>query len=88
MVTTVGVFGETQEPTVYGRQGEVRQLTNVIASHRPSLTRIALRLVSNAPDAEDAIQDAFLSAYTHLDQFKRQAQMSTCSKGRHRCLPG
>jgi len=28
-------------------------------------------------DAEDAVQDAFLSAYTHLDQFKRQARMST-----------
>src|SRR5438270_8312976 len=26
---------------------------------------------------EDAVQDAFLSAYTHLDQFKRQARMST-----------
>jgi RNA polymerase sigma-70 factor (ECF subfamily) len=77
MGTTVGVFCETQEPTVYGRQEEIRQLTNVIASHRPSLTRVALRLVGNPADAEDAVQDAFLSAYTHLDQFKRQAQMST-----------
>lgn len=77
MGTIVRVFGDTQEPTVYGRQEEIRQLTNVIASHRPSLTRIALRLVGNAADAEDAVQDAFLSAYTHLDQFKRQAQMST-----------
>lgn len=77
MGTTVGIFGDTEEPTVYGRQEEIRQLTNVIASHRPSLTRIALRLVGNAADAEDAVQDAFLSAYTHLDQFKRQAQMAT-----------
>jgi RNA polymerase sigma-70 factor (ECF subfamily) len=77
MGTIVRVFSDTQEPTVYGRQEEIRQLTNVIASHRPSLTRIALRLVGNAADAEDAVQDAFLSAYTHLDQFKRQAQMST-----------
>ena len=77
MGTTVGIFSDTQEPTVYGRQEEIRQLTNVIASHRPSLTRIALRVVGNAADAEDAVQDAFLSAYTHLDQFKGQAQMST-----------
>jgi RNA polymerase sigma-70 factor, ECF subfamily len=77
MGTTVGIFGDTEEPTVYGREEEIRQLTNVIASHRPSLTRIALRLVGNAADAEDAVQDAFLSAYTHLDQFKGQAQMST-----------
>ncbi len=77
MGTTAGIFSDTQEPTVYGRQEEIRQLTNVIASHQPSLTRIALRLVGNAADAEDAVQDAFLSAYTHLDQFRGQAQMST-----------
>jgi RNA polymerase sigma-70 factor (ECF subfamily) len=77
MGTTVGIFSDTQEPILYGRQEETRQLTNVIASHQPSLTRIALRVVGNAADAEDAVQDAFLSAYTHLDQFKGQAQMST-----------
>ena len=77
METTVRVINDKQEPTVYARQEEIRQLTNVIAGHQPALTRIALRLVGNAADAEDAVQDAFLSAYTHLDQFKGQAQMST-----------
>jgi RNA polymerase sigma-70 factor (ECF subfamily) len=77
MGTTAGIFSDTQEPILHGRQEETRQLTNVIAAHQPSLTRIALRLVGNAADAEDAVQDAFLSAYTHLDQFKGQAQMST-----------
>jgi RNA polymerase sigma-70 factor (ECF subfamily) len=36
-----------------------------------------MRKLENGADAEDAVQDAFLSAYTHLDQFKRQARMST-----------
>lgn len=65
-----------QDPTEYREQGIV-QLTNIFAGRLPSLTRIAARLVGNAADAEDAIQDAFLSAYTHLDQFRGQAQMST-----------
>jgi RNA polymerase sigma-70 factor, ECF subfamily len=36
-----------------------------------------MRQLENRADAEDAVQDAFLSAYAHLDQFKRQARMST-----------
>jgi RNA polymerase sigma-70 factor (ECF subfamily) len=38
---------------------------------------MAYRQLGNAADAEDAVQDALLSAYTHLDQFKGQALMST-----------
>ena len=34
-------------------------------------------MLGNAADAEDAVQDALLAAYTHLDQFKGQAEMST-----------
>ena len=36
-----------------------------------------MRQLENRQDGEDAVQDAFLSAYTHLDQFKGQARMSS-----------
>lgn len=75
MGTTVAI-SDIQGPKVYRERG-IQQLTNIFAGHRLSLTRIALRLVGNAADAEDAIQDAFLSAYRHVDQFRGQAQMST-----------
>jgi len=39
--------------------------------------RKAYRQLGNEADAEDAVQDALLAAYKHLDQFKGQAQMST-----------
>ena len=49
----------------------------VLSSRRPLFYRQAYRLLGNAADAEDAVQDALLAAYTHLDQFKGQSQIST-----------
>ena len=62
---------------VQSYQGEVQQLTDVIVRHLARFRRIALRPLRNSADAEDAVQDAFLSAFTHLDQFRGQAKMST-----------
>lgn len=55
----------------------MEELTNVIAQRQNLFRLIALRYLGNLADAEDAIQDAFLSAVRHLKQFKRQAQLST-----------
>src|ERR1700747_991004 len=55
----------------------VQELANVITSHSLRFRRIALGHLGNAADAEDAVQDAFLSALTHVDQFKGRAKMST-----------
>ena len=49
----------------------------VLSSRRPLFYRQAYRLLGNAADAEDAVQDALLAAYTHLDEFKGQAQITT-----------
>src|ERR1700686_2630036 len=54
-----------------------REMQDVLSRYLPSFYRRAYRQLGNAADAEDAVQDALLSAYKHLDQFKGQAQMST-----------
>jgi RNA polymerase sigma-70 factor, ECF subfamily len=41
------------------------------------LYRTALRRVRNPADAEDAVQDAWLSACKHIDQFEGRARFST-----------
>ena len=54
-----------------------RELEDVVSRRMPSFYRTAYRLLGNVADAEDAVQDALLSAYKHLRQFRRQSQMST-----------
>ena len=54
-----------------------RELDNILSRRLPSFYRSAYRLLGNAADAEDAVQDALLAAYKHLDQFRGQSQMST-----------
>src|SRR6202140_3090744 len=54
-----------------------QKLNDVVARNLPMFNKRALRYLGNVPDAEDAVQDALLSAYKHLAQFRGQAQMST-----------
>ena len=53
------------------------EMTTVITERLPYFRRMAMRRLDNAADAEDAVQDACLAAWRHLDQFKGKAQMAT-----------
>jgi RNA polymerase sigma-70 factor, ECF subfamily len=43
----------------------------------PMLRRVALRRLCNVEDAEDAVQDALLSAWKHMGQFEGRSRLST-----------
>jgi len=58
-------------------EGTDQVFARILSTRLPSLYRNAHRLLGNTADAEDAVQDALLAAYTHLDQFKGQARMSS-----------
>jgi RNA polymerase sigma-70 factor (ECF subfamily) len=58
-------------------QCAVSELKEVLSCHLPSFYRYALRLLGNTADAEDAVQDAVLAAYRHIDQFRGQSRMTT-----------
>jgi RNA polymerase sigma-70 factor, ECF subfamily len=58
-------------------QRGTQELLNVIARWKPSFYGIALRRLRNPADAEDAVQDALLSAFKHLGEFQGKAKMST-----------
>jgi RNA polymerase sigma-70 factor (ECF subfamily) len=48
-----------------------------LSRYSKMLYRTAFRRVRNPADAEDAVQDAWLSAWKHSDQFEGRAQFST-----------
>lgn len=52
-------------------------MAGLLSDHWRSLYRSAFRYLGNSADAEDAVQDALLSACKHLGQFRGQTQMST-----------
>jgi RNA polymerase sigma-70 factor (ECF subfamily) len=55
----------------------VIELEDVVSQNLPLFRKRAYRYVGDASDAEDAVQDALLSAYKHLDQFRATAKMAT-----------
>jgi RNA polymerase sigma-70 factor, ECF subfamily len=64
-------------PEILSTQVASETFGHILSSGLPSLYRGAYQLLGNAADAEDAVQDALLAAYTHLDQFRGQSKMST-----------
>lgn len=52
-------------------------LGGVASRCSPMLSRIALRRLRNVEDAEDAVQDALLSAHKHIGQFEGRSEVST-----------
>jgi len=76
-MATTAIEINAEAGVVEGYQRRVQELTDVISSHSLRFRRIALGHLGNAADAEDAVQDALLSALRHVDQFKGRAKMST-----------
>src|ERR1700730_6826092 len=77
MQATAAYIGNQQYLDIPAPEKETRELQDAFSRCLPVLLRTAYRYLGNAADAEDAVQDALLSAYKHLDQFRGQAQMST-----------
>ena len=69
--------GREQQMDFNIRETGISEMQDVVTRHLPRFYRSAYRQLGNAADADDAVQDAMLAAYKHLDQFRGQAQMST-----------
>ncbi len=54
-----------------------RQLTEIVEQYSDLAYSIAFRMLRNAEDAEDAVQEAYISAFKALPNFKGQSKLST-----------
>ncbi len=77
MATTVADINCAGSGAVHPYHNKVQELTCLINRSLPYLYRTALRWMGNVADAEDVVQDALLSAYSHVEQFRGQSLMST-----------
>jgi RNA polymerase sigma-70 factor (ECF subfamily) len=77
MEHTNAYLGTDEHLEISCSEEATQALQQVLSGGLPVLYRQAYRLLGNQADAEDAVQDALLAAYTHLNQFKGQSQMSS-----------
>ena len=57
--------------------GETAMFEIVMRRHNQRLYRVARAILRNDGEAEDVMQDAYVRAYEHLDQFAGRAKFST-----------
>jgi RNA polymerase sigma-70 factor (ECF subfamily) len=77
MQSTNAYIATEEREKIPNEEKAAQQLEQILAGGLPPLYRRAYRILGNTADAEDAVQDALLAAYTHLDQFRGQAKIST-----------
>ena len=57
--------------------GDRRAFEPLVRKHERRVFRVALAVLGNVEDAEEAMQDAFIKAYRHLDQFRGDSRFTT-----------
>jgi RNA polymerase sigma-70 factor (ECF subfamily) len=57
--------------------GSVSALRLIVRRHNQQLYRVARAIVRNDTEAEDVLQEAYLSAFRHLAQFRADASLAT-----------
>ncbi len=59
------------------RLGDAKAFSELLRRYEGKIFRLALHITQNREDAEDVLQEAFLKAYEHLDQFQGQSKFYT-----------
>ena len=59
------------------RAGDAAAFSTLIRQYEGKIFRLAMNITQNREDAEDVLQESFLKAYEHLDQFQGNSKFYT-----------
>ena len=59
------------------KSGDTDAFVELTKRHSHRLLQTTYRITKNRQDAEDALQDSFLKAFSHLNNFQEKASFST-----------
>src|SRR5215831_5310789 len=59
------------------REGDVKAFSELVRRYEGKIFRLAQHITGNREDAEDVLQETFLKAYEHLDQFQGNSKFYT-----------
>src|ERR1700722_14370467 len=68
---------DEQELVARARQGDTASFSILLRRYEGKIFRLAMNITQNREDAEDVLQEAFLKAYEHLDQFQGNSRFYT-----------
>ena len=68
---------DEQELVARARQGDTASFSILLRRYEGKIFRLAMNITQNREDAEDVLQESFLKAYEHLDQFLGNSKFYT-----------
>ncbi len=77
MTAPVFPFADEEALVAALKAGEPAAYEQLIEQYAEQVYRVAFRLLQNAADAEDALQEAFLAVYLRIGEFQGEAKFSS-----------
>ncbi len=68
---------DESEVLTLARQGDSTAFSQLLRKYEGKIFRLAQHITQNREDAEDVLQETFLKAYEHLDQFQGNSKFYT-----------
>ena len=78
-IPTTADPGATEELALVNqaRQGDNNAFSELVRRYERKIYRLAKNITQNDEDAEDVLQDTFIKAYEHLDNFQGNSKFYT-----------